>query len=262
MRLHWWLVGATSGAVLASIAGVCWQHSHWWPELLIRALAPGLPAGRGGLVREEDVYGPYVPEDEEEEAALLAQVPRGAGGILRVMAQTTSAQFSRWLRLEELQLRRPQRGHGSGPGGSGPGDAAPQEELRGFVHDLVFSVAVFLKVLGTLLLMLVPTSLLAYGLLSLPIPFVLDGGLVSRFLEGCLAFVEWLALPPLLGATRLLGISRREALGEDVVGPEVVRRAKRAILGLLVLNVALSFLAVIALANVVLVVRASGVLSV
>jgi len=146
------------------------------------------------------------------------------------------------------------------PGGGVKGREDSREAFRGLMHELLFATASSLKLLGGLLLLLVPSSLLAYGLLSLPLPPLRHVGLASQCLERCLGFLEWFALPALLGAARVLGISREEALGEDLDEPEFARRTKRVLLGLLALNVASSFLAVIALGALVLTVRTSGIL--
>mmetsp|Transcript_37002 Transcript_37002/g.115192 ORF Transcript_37002/g.115192 Transcript_37002/m.115192 type:complete len:277 (-) Transcript_37002:102-932(-) len=275
MRPHWWLAGAVGVGLSAVIVGtLCYDHDVW-QHFLMGALAPGSPTRRSGLVREEDVHGPLVPEDEEEEAALLARVPRGSAGSLRTMVRTASARFSRLLRLDELQFQRAQFVMAHGPDGMGGGKRpdTPKEKLRGIVLNLLLVSAVFLKILGGLLIVMapiaaartagdrVPISLVAYGLLSLPAPFMLQIGAISWCLERLLDSVEWLALPVLLGATRALGISRREALGEDLDELEVIKRTKRVLLGLLILNIASSFMAVVMLANLVIMVRLSGVFS-
>lgn len=254
--------GMASGAVLAAALG-CWlRRGHPWPASLLAAWTARLPAAQRGLLREEDVYGPLVPEDAEDEAALLARVPRAPQGLVRLLVQVTSKKLSSLLRLEELQRRRRRR---RAPGREQEGGGASQERrneeaLRSLMYDMLFLAAVVLKLLGGLLLLLVPTTLLAYGFLSLPAPLALHTEFGIGLFDAFLRPLEWLAVPPLLGAARLAGIPRGEALGEGSPEPEFARRAKRVLLGLVVLNVGSSLLAVVALAQVVLTVRISGIL--
>lgn len=251
-----WLAGAAALAVLLVVVG------RSWPQRLLGGVA--IPQG---LVTEEDVYGHGVPDGPEEEEAVLLAARRhrpgfglgaaadgtaAAVGPLRRLCAALSNRLSRWLRLDELQ-RGPRRRRGM-PAGS----AENLEGTREPIHEALLIVAICLKLVGALLAALVPSAVVAYWLLSQPLALPRHLGPAVALLDGPLAALEKPALPVLVAAGRALGLGRAEVLGEDSSGPEVLRRAKRVLLALLVVNVGASAAAALSLAVLVLAVRLAG----
>lgn len=255
-----WLAAVAGGAALVAIVGCSWRQSSSWPHHLAWfSSGSGQLLSASRLVHEEDIRGPSISDDDED-VALLARMPRGASGWCRAIVRRASQKLSQWLRIEELQRRRPRRRR-SATDKNGENDIAPVpvDTFQHFVQESLLVTAMVLKLMGALLPVLTILTLLEYWVLSIPgqlqlQPLTFDMFFVDVVVER----LEWLVLPALLLAARIFRIPKREALGEDVAGPESMKRMKRVLLGVLVLVVLSSLMAVVALALFVLVVRLTG----
>lgn len=241
----WWPAAVAAAAVLVALSCGGWRRHGAWASSPTR------------LVREEDLHRPLIDSFDEEEKTLLAKLPKGPGGLLRLLLRSGTGKLSQWLRLDELQEHRWKK----------PGRHRVPEGPRMVLRESLLTTAAILRLMGCLLPMLVLLTLLAYWILSVPgmLP-AHNSGPVAASMDAALRYglglIEWIVLPLLLVAARVLRISREEALGEErgAAGatPEMAVRVKRALLGLLVLNVLSSFAAALALACLVAMVRLAG----
>lgn len=293
--------GAVVLACLAALLGIstAWPWGVLFEYIFARTAAAGVlaPTTIGTLaprlVREEDLR-PADKEDALEKLGRLPTLVAPAGGVDppgvdRGAGFTTqlSSWMSAWLRIDELRrdlqypggwrgnrdLAPTEESAGTGPQEDSDAGARPVmpsppilaepitvDELRKLVRRSLLFVAVALKAAGGLLLVIVPMTCFAYGVLDF---LYLEQRVLlpQRLLGFLMRPLDRLLRPLLVTTARVFGLDQTEVLCERGDSPEGSKCAKRVLLGLMVLNVLASGLAMLALAVLVFLVRALGILA-
>jgi len=257
MRARWALAGA---AVAAALALQSWRHRS--------LLSPRWPPG--GLVREDALgHGGAEGSGEEDDGEDLPLPPPGlwvashglsGGSVATVvvgLVRAVSGRLSGLLRLRELQ-------EASATIASTGDPSSHLSDVRALVQETLLFVAEALRLVGLLNLVLVPTSVLAYWLLSLPFGFPPEFRGVAQALHLALRPLDRRLFRVLLFAARAVGLPQSEVLGEedDTHSPDqIFKSAKRVLLGLLVVDVGASLAAAVSLAALVVTLRVTGILA-
>jgi len=207
----------------------------------------------GGLVREEDVYGPGVIDPEDVE--FFSRLPTGPVKYIFTLARPL---FMRpWSRA--LCSHASSRIEGTCTQ-SAPllgGQLAASEATFALEDALVF-IEGSLTLMGILLLAIVPSTICLYTLLERDIQWPVQLRHVGSAFQLALAPLDWALSPMLAQVASLLGYPRSDVRSENIHGPEVVKRARRVLLGLVLLNVFASASALLAILCLVFVVKAEG----
>lgn len=206
--------------------------------------------GVSGIVTAEDIGLDQAPDADDD--LLRSHLPQGPMGLFGVLAGSTSEWVSSSLGLAEV--RRAQRRSGGDEGTS----AALFDVYRSYVEHSVVLLSVIVRIIGLLLSLVIPLSLTAYCMLSEPFNLVLHQGAMGNQLSAMLAPLDKIVSPLLIAVARLLGLAQHEVLCQGGLGPECSKRARRVLLGIILVNVAASAAAVFALACFVVAVRISS----
>eukprot|EP00747_Dinoflagellata_sp_TGD_P165517 gnl/TRDRNA2_/TRDRNA2_186874_c0_seq1.p1 gnl/TRDRNA2_/TRDRNA2_186874_c0~~gnl/TRDRNA2_/TRDRNA2_186874_c0_seq1.p1 ORF type:complete len:316 (+),score=44.00 gnl/TRDRNA2_/TRDRNA2_186874_c0_seq1:11-958(+) len=265
----WPLLCALGAVTWAAVIGELWLN---WQPWLTSFAGPSSRAPLLGLVQVEDVLGPEAPDYGEADA--LARVTdssparslfTGLSDALSALLRLPQLRQQLALQAEELLIAN---GRAKGDAGDDP-EHLPVDDIRVLVQKSLLRVALALKLMGFSLVLLLPMSIAAYWLLRIQ-PHVVPSHFqpIFRLFDSALTPPDQLLKPVLLSAARVFGLSNGYVLCEesddlaDGIVQQVSKRAQRVLLALLVLNVAASALAVLALACLVAVVRGSGIMNI
>lgn len=247
--------------VAASAFSGWWLGAAWAPR-------PGGSTKRGrahalgisGIVTVEDI-GLDEVHDADDGDLLASQLPRGPADLFSVLAGSVSEWVSCSIGLAEArraQYRDGEYASDDANGDENDSSAVALEVYRSYVEHSVVLLSLVVRVIGLLLALVVPLSLTAYCMLSEPFNLVLQQGFLGEQMSGILAPLDRVFSPVLIAVARVLGLAQSEVLCEDGHGSECSKRARRVLLGITVVNVAVSAAAVLALACFVAAVRISS----
>jgi hypothetical protein len=244
------LAGSASAVLVCLLAShIAFGRSHW-PTSSFGA-SPWQPTSLNprGLVREEELRGESVPD--EEELALRARLPNGVFDLFLLLERGVFEKITSMPRLVDddkaLLLDRAQF----------------TTELKVHVEEMLLLLKLGIQLLGVLLSILVPLTITAYALLNQPFhiptpPIFLR---VADLLSFALMPLDRLFSPLLRLVVRVTGLAGElDPLLDGDDGCELINKAKRILLGLLVLNVIVSLVTFLVLALFVGIVRCSGIL--
>lgn len=221
-----------------------------WSSSVSAQTAPWQPATASlssrGLVREEAVRDPTA--DDNEDLALKARMPSGVHGLISLLVKGLCQNAANFVRLRHVFSSQ----------------SGEVDDLRVLTEEFVMLVGLALRLLGALLLVIVPLSATVFFLLSQPFrpPMPAFMGRLSELVALTLLPLDCFLSPLVRFAARVAGLNREMQSGEEATSSdcEVSNRVKRIILGLLVANVLASVATMVALAAFVIVVRFSGIL--
>mmetsp|Transcript_68815 Transcript_68815/g.109179 ORF Transcript_68815/g.109179 Transcript_68815/m.109179 type:complete len:254 (+) Transcript_68815:82-843(+) len=243
------LVGSASVAVVCMfLAPAAVGRSHWSAPGGAQPWQPSSSNSRG-LVREEELRGANVLDEEELE--LRKHLPNGFLDLSILLARGMLEKVTIVPRLTDFNDSML------------AGQSHIMNELRVHVEETLLLLKLGLQLLGTLLTLLVPITIISYALLSQP--FRLPTPLIFLRLADLISFallpLDRLLSPVLRLLMRITGlVGEIEPLLNGASGCELLNKGKRILLGLLVLNVIISLLTFFLLACFVGIVRFSGIL--
>mmetsp|Transcript_45709 Transcript_45709/g.106094 ORF Transcript_45709/g.106094 Transcript_45709/m.106094 type:complete len:254 (-) Transcript_45709:4-765(-) len=223
-------------------------------SLLCRQTCASVPHG---LVREEDVHPLAADAIDPDDAEFLKQLPKGPVDMLLRLAISVFARSWFFAHVQppsrkcELDCTLPHCKAAAGATTTHGLNEPPQQALE----DLLIHIHNSVTLMGFLLLVIVPATILLYSLLNREMHWPPHLRRMGSAIAWLLTPLDFLLTPILIRAASLLRLRRNDVLSEDVRGPEVVRRARRVLLGLVLLNVLSSAIAMCVLLLFVFIVR-------
>jgi hypothetical protein len=210
------------------------------------------PVSTRGLINEDMLSGP--PAADKEDLELRARIPQGLCSLMNILLHGLNENAASFVKLGSIMQEAPlDERH----------QMAILSELRLLIEELIILLDLGLRLMGVMLCIIVPLTLFVFTVVNQPLLAQAPrlASTVTDVFDLALVPLDRLLSPLLRLTARGTGLTgETEPLFENTNVHEIINRAKRIILGMLVLNVLASIVMLLILLVFVLLVRHSGVM--